>query len=89
MGLMPQKKSAMKRLKQDKKKHSRNKTKISEIRTLTKKVISLIAEKDKNKASLAMRNLESKLRKASKTNTVKKNTVSRKVSRLASKIAKI
>lgn len=79
---MPQKKSAYKRLRQDKKKHLSNKSKISEIRTLTKKVRTLIGSKDKKEAEVALRELESRMDKAAKTNTMRENTVSRRISRL-------
>ena len=79
---MPQKKSAYKRLRQDNKKHLRNKSKISEIRTLTKKVRTLISSQNKKEAEVTLKELESRMDKAAKTNTIKKNTVSRSVSRL-------
>ena len=79
---MPQKKSAYKRLRQDKKKHLRNKSRISEIRTLDKKAKTLIAAANKEEAQTVLRQLESRMDRAVKTNTMKKNTVSRKISRL-------
>ncbi len=79
---MPQMRSAFKRLRQNKKKHMVNKGTITEIRTLTKKVRALISEKNAEAGVKALRQLESKLGKAVKTNTMKKNSVSRKISRL-------
>jgi len=86
---MPQIKSAFKRLRQDKKKHLANKSKISEIRTLTKKVRTLISGKNRAEAEKTVKKLESKLGRAVKTNTMKKNTVSRKISRLKKQIDQI
>ncbi len=84
---MPQIKSAFKRLRQDRKKHLSNRSRISEIRTLDKKVRTLIASSDKKEAEPALRKLESKLDKAVKSNLLKKNTVSRKISRLRKHLA--
>jgi len=86
---MPQKKSAFKRLRQDKKKHLKNKAKISEIRTLTKKVRTLLSEKNAKEAETAIRSLESKLIRGIKTGIMKKNTASRKISRLRKQLDQI
>jgi len=83
---MPQKKSAYKRLRQDKKKHLHNKSRISEVRTLDKKARTLIASQNKDEAEGVLRKLESKMDKAVKIKTMKKNTVSRKISRLRKKL---
>ena len=79
---MPQIRSAFKRLRQDKKKHIVNKGTISEIRTLTKKVRVLISEKNTETGEKTLRQLESKLDRAVKTNTMKQNSASRKIARL-------
>jgi small subunit ribosomal protein S20 len=86
---MPQIKSAFKRLRQDKKKHIRNKSRISEVRTLKKKVHTLIAANDKKEAEQALKTLESRLGKAVKTNTVRANTASRYISRLRRQVGLI
>lgn len=86
---MPQIRSAYKRLRQSKKRHLRNKAKISEIRSLAKNVDLLLSEKKKDKAEDALRLLESKLCKCVKTNTIKKETASRKISRLRSHLSKL
>ena len=86
---MPQIRSAFKRLRQDKKKHIANKSMVSEIRTLTKKVRTLIAEKDLKTGEQALRRLESKLDRAVKSNKMKKNTSSRKISRLRKQLSQI
>ena len=86
---MPIKKSAIKRLRQDKKKHLRNKSTISEIRTLTKMFQSLIDDKKLKEADAMLKQLESKLDKAAKNNVIKKNSASRRISRLNTRLAKI
>jgi len=86
---MPQIRSAFKRLRQDKKKHIANKSMVSEIRTLTKKVRTLITEKDLKTGEQALRRLESKLDRAVKSNKMKKNTSSRKISRLRKQLSQI
>ena len=85
---MPNKKAAIKSLRQDKKKHSRNKAVIAELRTLAKKAHALIDEKKRDEAEKALRNLESKLSRAAKSNIIKKNNASRRISRLRSEFAK-
>jgi len=86
---MPVKKSAFKRLRQDKKKHISNKAVISEVRTLAKKASSLIAKKETKDAGEALRVLESKMDRAARKNIIKKETASRKVSRLKAQLNKI
>ncbi len=86
---MPQIKSAYKRLRQDKKKHLRNKAKISELRTLAKSVRILISENKKDDAEKAVRQYESRLFKAVKTNLIKKNNASRRISRLRKQLDQV
>lgn len=86
---MPNKKSAFKRLKQDEKKHERNKAAISEIRTLAKKAKVTIESEDKAAAETAIKSLESKMDKAVKTKKMKQNKASRTISRLRSQASKI
>lgn len=86
---MANKKAAIKSLRQDKKKHDRNKAAASELRTITKKVRTLIAEKKREEADTVLRKLESKLDRAYKSDRMKKNTVARKISRLRSQWSKI
>lgn len=81
---MPNKKSAIKALKQSQKKHEKNKAVKSELRTLAKTASRFIGEKSKSEADEALRKLESKLDKAAKTNVIHKNKASRKISRLRS-----
>ena len=86
---MANKKAALKSLRQDKKKHERNKSAISELRTLTKKAEALIEDKKRDEADAALKQLESRMDRAAKTNKIKKGNASRKISRLRSHWAKI
>ncbi len=86
---MPNKKAAIKSLRQDKKKHERNKAVMSELRTLSKIARKLIEEAKKDDAAVALKKLESKLDRAAKTNAIKKNNASRRISRLRKQSATI
>jgi small subunit ribosomal protein S20 len=86
---MPIKKSAFKRLRQDKKKHEKNKSTISRVRTLKKKARELIAAKNSKEADAFLKKLESAMDRAVKRNIIKKNTASRNISRLRKDWAKL
>ena len=86
---MPNKKAAIKSLRQDKKKHDRNKAHMSELRTLAKYARLAIEKQDKPAAEEALKKFESKLCRAAKSNLIKKNNASRRISRLRSQWAKI
>lgn len=79
---MPNKLAAIKRLRQDKKKHLYNKGILAELRTLAKKARTLITSKKRDEADIVLKQLESKLDKAAKINVIKKNNASRRISRL-------
>lgn len=86
---MANKKAAIKSLRQDKKKHDRNKAMTSELRTLAKTARVLIDDKKKQEADVALKTLESKLSRAAKKDIIKKNNASRRISRLRGRWAKI
>lgn len=86
---MANKKAAVKALRQDKKKHERNKAAMSELRTLAKTARLLIEDKKKPEADVALKNLESKLSRAAKNNIITKNNASRRISRLRGRWSKI
>lgn len=85
---MPNKHAAIKSLRQDKKKHSRNAGVRTELRTLTKKVKSMLAENKRDEADTLLRKLESKLSRAAKNNVIKKGNASRRISRLRADFSK-
>jgi len=86
---MPNKKAAIKSLRQDKKKHLRNKAVLSELRTLTKNAKVLILKKSREEADVSLKKLESKLDRAAKIDVIKQNNAARRISRLRSQWSKI
>ncbi|MFC1644184.1 30S ribosomal protein S20 [Candidatus Omnitrophota bacterium] len=86
---MANKKAAIKSLRQDKKKHVRNRAMSSELHTLLKKARVLVDEKKREEADVALRKLESKMDRAVKKDLIKKNNASRHISRLRSHWSKI
>ena len=83
---MPIKKSAMKELRKAKKRHLRNIRISSELKTLNKKFIDLLNEKNIEQAKKILIQLVSKLDKAAIKKIIHKNKVSRKKSRLMRKL---
>lgn len=86
---MPNKKAAIKRLKQDEKKYAQNHSKKAELRTMVKKARTLIESQDKEKADEILLKLESKLDKAAKTNVIRKGNADRRISRLRAQWSRI
>ncbi len=78
--------SAIKRLRQSKKAHLRNKAVISEIRTLTK---NLRKEKDRSKAEALKNIIFSRLDKARKKGIIHSSTVANQKSKIAKFVNKI
>ena len=66
-----------------------NKSRRSRVRTVVRKVEEAIAAGDRTGALAAMRLAEPQLVKAARKGVMHKNTASRKVSRLAHRIAKL
>ena len=85
---MPNKKAAIKSLRQDAKKHEKNNAVKAELRTLVKKSRALISEKKLDEAQAILKELESKLDRAAKSNIIKKQNASRRISRVKSQFAK-
>jgi len=79
---MAHSKSARKRIRQDLKKSIRSKARISTIITFEKKLNVAIKDKKKEEATDILKLCFSAIDKASKKGTIKKNTASRKKSRL-------
>lgn len=84
---MPQKRAAYKAMRQSKKQHLRNVKITSEVKTFIKKFNSLLSEKKFDEAKASLRAVSSKLDKASSKGVIRKNTVSRKISRLSKKLS--
>lgn len=85
---MPVIKSAIKRMRSDERKAERNQTVRSELKTLYKKIVSLVSENPEQAKSEA-KLLVSKLDKAAEHNIIPKQRADRKKSRLAVLISKI
>jgi len=82
-------KSVIKRQKQADKKHLVNKSVRSALKTLAKKVEQAAAEKKADAAKEALVNAMKAYDKAASQGIMHKSTVSRKISRLSTKVSKI
>ena len=81
-------KSAKKRAKQTIKKHQRNLARRTALKTAVKKVLAAVEDgTDIEKAKTLLRDAEAKLARAKGKGIIHKKTASRKVSRLAKKVA--
>jgi len=83
---MPHHKSAEKRLRQTEKRTATNRSRLSRVRTFVKNVESAIETGDKNAAQSAFRLAEPELHRATTKGVMHRNTVARKLSRLAARI---
>jgi small subunit ribosomal protein S20 len=85
---MPQRRNAIKRLRQDKKRHAHNLKLKSELKKAVKKFHSLLSEKNLEEAKQFFKQLTSKLDKAIFKKIIHKNTASRIKSRLHKRLTK-
>jgi len=85
---VPNKESAIKRVRQNEKRRERNRAKRSDMRTAIKKVRVAAEGKELATIDQSLSAAQSKLAKAAKTNLVKKKNASRRTSRLAKLVAK-
>jgi len=83
---MPHHKSAEKRLRQTETRTAINRARLSRVRTFVKKVESAIATGDKAAAQTALQSAQPELHRATTKGVMHKNTVARKLSRLATRI---
>ena len=83
---MPHHKSAEKRLRQTEKRTVINRARLSRVRTFVKKVEVAIESGDKTAAQSALQLAQPELHRATTKGVLHKNTVARKLSRLASRI---
>lgn len=81
--------SAMKRHRQSLKRRANNKAKMSTIKTISKKALSLAKEGNSAEATKVMRYAESLIDKATKGSALHKNAASRRKSRLMSKVGQL
>ena len=80
-------KSGIKKHRQSLKRRDRNTAIKSDLKTQLKKFESALDSKDATAAQQALKETEIKLRKAASKGVLKKETASRKVSRIAKKVA--
>ncbi len=80
-------KSGIKRHRQSLKKGARNTVVKSDLKTQLKKFESVLESKDPSSAQQILRETEAKLRKAASKGLIKKETASRKVSRISKRVA--
>jgi small subunit ribosomal protein S20 len=83
---MAQHKSAEKRIRQTKRRTEVNRARTSRMRSAVKEAETAVASGDKAVALKALQASEPELMRAVKAGLVKKNTASRKISRLAKRI---
>ena len=81
--------SGLKRHRQSLKRRARNKAKMSTIKTITKKALTLAKEGNSAEATNTMRYAESLIDKAAKGSTLHKRAAARRKSRLMSKVSAV
>lgn len=78
--------SARKRIRQNRRRAARNQARRSRMRTFIKKVEVAVASGDRSAAAEALRTAQPEMQRAANKGVVHRNTVSRKLSRLAARI---
>ena len=86
---MPIKKAALKRMRSDRKRETRNSGILNELKTLSKKFEILISAKNKESAQAILKVVTQKLDKALSHGIIHKNRAARKKARLSRKLAKL
>lgn len=76
-------KSTIRRARQAEKRHARNRGTLTAVKSLLKKVQAAVAEKKVDEARASLREATSALSKAVSKGVLKRNTASRRISRLA------
>lgn len=84
---MPREKTAYKELRKAKRRHFRNISVKTELKTLAKKLEKLISAKKNDEAKKMIKTLMSKFNKAAAKGIIHKNTASRKISRLMKRLS--
>jgi small subunit ribosomal protein S20 len=79
-------KSTIKRARQAIKRNQRNRTVMSSVKNVMKRVLSAVEEKNADEAKSSLREATSALNKAVTKGVIKRNTASRRVSRLAARV---
>ena len=84
---MPHTRSAAKRHRQSDERRIRNKDRLTELKTLKKRILRHVHDGQKTEAETLYREVTKRLDQAASVNTIHKNTVARSKSRLAKAIA--
>jgi small subunit ribosomal protein S20 len=84
---MPIKRAAYKQLRADKKKRFKNLSVISGIKTAVRRLNDAVSKGDEAKSRALLKEASSKLNKAVSKKVLRKNTASRKISRLSKKVS--
>ena len=79
-------KSTIKRARQAEKRNFRNRTVMSSVRSVMKKVLTAVDDKKADEAKASLRQATSALHKAVTKGVLKRNTASRRISRLTAKV---
>jgi small subunit ribosomal protein S20 len=79
-------KSTIKRARQAEKRNQRNRAVLSSVKNIIKRVLTAVDEKNAERAASSLREATSALHKAVTKGVLKRNTASRRVSRLAAKV---
>ena len=86
---MPTERTSYKELRKSKRRHTRNIAIKSELKTLVKKLEKILAEKKADEAKKTIDYVVSKVARAASKGVIKKNTASRKISRLMKKLSSL
>lgn len=86
---MPIKRSAYKEIRKAKKRHTRNISAKTELKTLKKAFEKLVSSKKLEEAKTVLKSLVSKIDRAASKGVIKGNAASRSISRLMKKLSKV
>ena len=79
---MPNKHAALKQIRKDRKRHARNQSQLSELKTVTRQLADLLRTNKQEEARLVMRRVASRFDRAAAKGLVHRNTAARYKSRL-------
>lgn len=83
---MPHNNSALKRMRQNEARRVRNKSRLSELKTIRKQLVRALHDKEQAKAEELYAQLSKRLDQAASNKTIHKNSAARVKSRIATKI---
>ena len=86
---MPNKRSAIKQLRKDRRRQARNTAVRSELRTVTKRLTALLGSKDVEQAQTLLRKVASQYDRATMSGVIHRNTAQRQKSRLTRRLSHV